>query len=263
MCETPLQGPGSKGTDGNSQTHVLSVLGSPSGRDRSRAGDDDGRNAQRHGGIAGRNGNTGGERSDRRLNGWAGRLRRRRDNDIDGGAQGRLRTNPSAGRLKGDDRDSRLRSRLKRDDREDGSGGRCNRNRVNSRLAGDGDGAVRALGNLGRALDDGADLSSNHGAGGPGVLRLVSLRARVNPVPVPIADVVAVVDDDAVGRVPGVNALIAGLRLGAEEVEINLDTQREVDLQVEKGVGRGGHEGQGNSGSLHGWKERLKAKIYL
>jgi hypothetical protein len=243
------------------------------------ASDDDGRIAQRHGGIAGRNGNTGGERSDGRLsdgrlsdrrlsdgrlNGWAGRLRRRRDNNIDGGAQGRLRTNPSAGRLSGDDRDSRLRSRLKGDDREHGSGGRRNRNRVNSRLTGDGDGAVvRALGDLGRALNDGADLSSNHGAGGPGVLRLVSLRARVNPVPVPIADVVAVVDDDAVGRVPGVNALIAGLRLGAEEVEINLDSQREVDLQVEKGVGGGGHEGQGNSGSLHGWKERLKAKIYL
>jgi hypothetical protein len=115
-------------------------------------------------------------------------------------------------------------------------------------------GAVgRAVTNLRAARHNGADVGSSHSAGAPGVRGLMVLLARVNPVPVTAAGVIAIINDDIVGRVPGVEALATRLlgRSGAKEVQVNVNAQGQVDVKVQEGVGSAGHDGHSNSGGLH------------
>lgn len=293
MCLSPLEDVGGDGTCGEDHAEVLGVAAGSSGRDR-RDGDDR-RGGHRNRGVVaigrlgdrrvgdGDNGSV-----DRRLNGRVvGRSRVRHgdglDGDVDRGGQSRDGAGPDAGGvlrdLGGRLRDVSLDGR-RNGDLGVGRGGRIVhlgggvrhlRDRVSSLdgdradggLAGGSDGGVDgavagAVGDFGRAADDGADVSCSHSAGGPGVLGLMGLRARVNPVPVIVAGVVAVVDDDIVGRVPEVDALMAGPLLGAEEAKVDIDAQGKVDVEVEeRSLGRDGHDGQGGGSSLDhfdGWE---------
>lgn len=146
--------------------------------------------------------------------------------------------------------------------------GAGNRDGADGRLAGNSDGGVDsavvgAIDDLGRAVDDGADMSRRDRAGGPFVLGLVlRLGAGVNPVPVSVVGVIAVIDDDVVRRVPEVGALLAGVFIRAKEFEIDVDPQREVDVEAEKGFGGDGHEGQGGGGGLDHFCGKCETRLW-
>lgn len=201
--------------------------------------------------------------------------KRRRGVDVSGGGRrrrdvGRLVHRRGLGDLLGRDRNVRnLVGGGDRDLRNHGGGlvnlgdlvgglsGSLDGDRADGGLLGDRDGGVhgalgRAVGHLRGARDHRLGLRGSQGAGTPGVGRLLVLGARVDPVPLASVGVVAVVDDHIVGRVPGVEALLARVLGGtlAEEVKVDVDAEGQVHIQAEEGLGANGHEGQGGGG-LH------------
>lgn len=128
----------------------------------------------------------------------------------------------------------------------------------------------RAVGHISGTVDDGAGVRGRHGAGGPRVRRLLRVvtSAGVNPVPVIVLIVVAVVHVNTVVRgVVHVGAVLRGRLLGAHapgevdadgKVDLHIqevadrDISLEVDVGVEESLGSNGNGREREKGGLHG-----------